>query len=1818
MSKIWGAYDLTGGSTGDLDNINGDVLTAGDLAVVITTDYFYPYQLENDGAAQNPPDVIAPDVSPGNLRWKLRGYAGITNKKGFPYQAHWLNALTGGADDALDGIDGADININDDTSMTLDYTNKKAYWHAYLSGYTGDTEDSPTFIKPDVNPNADYGWELITLISGNNFEIHNEYESTTQGGKLTLIGAGTNSDITIDSVSGVLTIATDENLLKLEDDAGVTIYHNNIDVIATRDDGFILSDGTNDAQLFIEDDDMYIDVVDDWILQSTTTAQDTTIAWDTSGDNYARNTADDGDVRAGVFSSANNSCRIDSGGESFWRFDGIKIAPGAVITSFKVNIRANNTNNQTVTNNWHCNAADDAVAPTSTGEFNGLALTASSISWEMSTGWIDNTEWTSANMASVLQEVISRPGWEYNNAIMVVTDYDVGAGTKTVDSWNQGGNLTTIDIEFTQGIIPDLLELDRSRTYQNWSTLTLSNGNKTVTNNSTSNVASAGLAYQSTGKVYFEVKVENLVDSVAVGIGTIDAPLNVYLGKTNQSWSYNSAARKQHNDVWTGVSGGTWSTNDIIMVAFDADASKIWFGINGTWVDSGDPGAGTNEAFSSLAASTAFYPMIGTDGVGCAATLRIDTSDWTYSAPTGFARYASLSSGGTEKMIHAKSQAEVETYYNGTVAFQSAVTGIQAGSTIDPFNVIDAGGTTGVRLNDGDSVELWFNGNDVLETTATGFIVDAFQSVATGIQAVVSPFSITSSTTETFLTGTNDGAVELYYDDTAIFKTAATGLQFSIDPSYILTSGGNNAISITNGNSVDLYYNNTIVFETDSAGVSIGDGSNTFDAYVDATDTYLAPYGDFYIVNAGAAGPAVAWNPADKSANITLSGSNLIATATNTAWKQVRADASKAAGKWYWEYNIGVTGSNQIVGISESGDSVNTYPGGTAVSYGYRTTGQKYNNAAASAYGNSYTNGDVIGVALDLDAGKIWFSKANVWQAGGDPVAGTGEAFSGVSGTKFAAVAPYDNNNVITGVFAAGSLTYSPPSGYLGLEAGATETMFIAKGDDAIELYYDNTKEAETISGGLKATNSFTIAATTNVTGILDEDDLVSDSAVSLATQQSIKAYVDTRTAVMNLNGWEDRTDSTLSWVNGTRTLTLTPTSTSYYWIAGVRYSITSGSPPSLAISDVSGSHLIYIDSAGALQELVNPTHTQTDDAILNKCLVAWVYWNTTVGTDDTMVLGDERHGVDMDAESHHYLHDTHGAQYKEGATLSGYVLNSSADADVAFDLTDTFIYDEDIEHEISDGIAANQYEQVLTGDAEVPVLYKDTNGDWAQQAAATLPYILQGGDTYISYNDDLGGGSWGLVELGNQKFMLQFLIATNDWEYPIKMICGSEEYNTAALARVGIQTEIINWGDMPAAEFVLLYVFVLKASAGGTKAVQITEIQDFRFSEVSGAAYSPTDHGVLTGLGDDDHTQYLLRTDYYGRNMLINGAMQVLQRDVASELTGLGNGEDDTYLLDRWSYKEVGAPSSEITVTRDTDVPAGEKFGFSMKIDCTTAETLADNGTAVRINQSIEAKNLQHLVYGHANAVTTTLSFWLKSDTKTGTMCIFLNQDDGDRSYVSEISVSDNAWNEYEIEISGDTGGTIDNNNGVGLSIQFVLAAGTDRDGKTADTWAANPATDLFSTDNQDNFLDNVANNIWITGVQFEVGTTKTEYEYQPYHRVKLECMRYFERISYDQVGSAYSLGFGFVHGNSNAYCEVKYEHKRTLPSLSDDGTLANWVCTTASTALTPTGLVWAQIHFDRAYCNVQDTGATLTQDEGARLRFNASGGYIDIDAEL
>jgi hypothetical protein len=191
---------------------------------------------------------------------------------------------------------------------------------------------------------------------------------------------------------------------------------------------------------------------------------------------------------------------------------------------------------------------------------------------------------------------------------------------------------------------------------------------------------------------------------------------------------------------------------------------------------------------------------------------------------------------------------------------------------------------------------------------------------------------------------------------------------------------------------------------------------------------------------------SVTWNPSDKSARVTLSGANLIArktSGTTSTWDMARATLGRSSGKHYFEIRCVRTSgadSNIIVGIANSSAALDTaagFPGGNTNGYGiYVLNGNKYYNATPTAYSSAWDADTVIGVAVDFTGGKVWMANENTWGGGGDPAAGTGEAFSGISGTFFPAASML-NVNVYecTGRFSAASFTYSPPSGFSAWQA---------------------------------------------------------------------------------------------------------------------------------------------------------------------------------------------------------------------------------------------------------------------------------------------------------------------------------------------------------------------------------------------------------------------------------------------------------------------------------------------------------------------------------------------------------------------------------------------------------------------------------------------------------------------------------------------------------------------------------------------------------------------------------------------------------------
>jgi hypothetical protein len=274
-------------------------------------------------------------------------------------------------------------------------------------------------------------------------------------------------------------------------------------------------------------------------------------------------------------------------------------------------------------------------------------------------------------------------------------------------------------------------------------------------------------------------------------------------------------------------------------------------------------------------------------------------------------------------------------------------------------------------------------------------------------------------------------------------------------------------------------------------------------------------------------------------------------------------------------------------------------------------------------------------------------------------------------------------------------------------------------------------------------------------------------------------------------------------------------------------------------------------------------------------------------------------------------------------------------------------------------------------------------------------------------------------------------------------------------------------------------------------------------------------------------------------KNRIINGAMVIDQRNAGSAVT-----TDGAYPVDRFiAFEDTdGAYSAQ----RDTNAPAG--FINSLKWTTTTADTSIASQYA-GISQSIEGFNVADLNWGTANAKTVTLSFWVRSSL-TGTFGGSFRNSANNRSYAFTytISVAD-TWEFKTITVTGDTSGTWLTDNGAGLKIFFGLGVGSSFSG-TAGAWAG---SNFLSATGAVSVIGTLDATWFVTGVQLEVGSTATSFDYRPYTTELGLCYRYCYAL---YKGDNIYYANGLYYNSTNVRTQIQFPvNMRTTPTITYTG---------------------------------------------------------------
>ena len=335
-------------------------------------------------------------------------------------------------------------------------------------------------------------------------------------------------------------------------------------------------------------------------------------------------------------------------------------------------------------------------------------------------------------------------------------------------------------------------------------------------------------------------------------------------------------------------------------------------------------------------------------------------------------------------------------------------------------------------------------------------------------------------------------------------------------------------------------------------------------------------------------------------------------------------------------------------------------------------------------------------------------------------------------------------------------------------------------------------------------------------------------------------------------------------------------------------------------------------------------------------------------------------------------------------------------------------------------------------------------------------------------------------------------------------------------------------------------------------------------------------------------------------KNRLINSAMVIDQRNAGASVTA---GSGATYTLDRW--RAVSEQASKLSVQQNAG-SVTPPTGFNNYLGITSLSAYSvPSGGYYWIGQQLEGFNTADLGWGTANAKTVTLSFWVRSSL-TGTFGGALQNSATDRSYPFTFTInSANTWEYETITIAGDTSGTWLTTNGIGISLYFGLGVGSTFSG-TAGAWTG---SNFVSATGATSVVGTNGATFYITGVQLEVGSTATSFDYRPYGTELALCQRYLPVFNTNTITGAFSgvVGGGMAYSTSAAL--ISYAFKvtpRTPPTGVTVSSASQFSLVLSNTGTyVPSAILFGDANSDT--CILNCTGAAgLAAGDATFLRNN------------
>jgi hypothetical protein len=273
---------------------------------------------------------------------------------------------------------------------------------------------------------------------------------------------------------------------------------------------------------------------------------------------------------------------------------------------------------------------------------------------------------------------------------------------------------------------------------------------------------------------------------------------------------------------------------------------------------------------------------------------------------------------------------------------------------------------------------------------------------------------------------------------------------------------------------------------------------------------------------------------------------------------------------------------------------------------------------------------------------------------------------------------------------------------------------------------------------------------------------------------------------------------------------------------------------------------------------------------------------------------------------------------------------------------------------------------------------------------------------------------------------------------------------------------------------------------------------------------------------------------------------------------------------VDRWNGLQ--AVASKYSAQRNAGAVT-PPAGFTNYLGATSLSAYSVGASEYfGLRQSVEGFNVADLAWGTASAQSITISFWVRSSL-TGTFGGALQNAASNRFYAFVYTISAaNTWEYKTLTVVGDTSGTWETNNTVGLRLTFGLGAGSSLS-IASGSWGS---TGAISATGATSVVGTNGATFYITGVQLEAGSVATPFERRDYGRELQMCRRYLPVADGTATASYY---VGQCASTAAAYSAIYHDVVARVPptGITLTGAASTYqVTSSTAAAINCTAISW------------------------------------------